>query len=61
MMSQGGPNGHAFLCKPELDAFIAQALSPKLTDSQYLQDLQVGRRGVLWLSCWCRLCCNRWP
>ena len=40
-MSQSGVNGHAFLCKPELDAFIAQALSPKLTDSQYLQDLQV--------------------
>ncbi|XP_043207106.1 constitutive coactivator of PPAR-gamma-like protein 1 isoform X2 [Amphibalanus amphitrite] len=41
MMSQTGPNGQAFLCKPELDAFIAQALSPKLTDSQYLQDLQL--------------------
>ncbi|XP_037087602.1 constitutive coactivator of PPAR-gamma-like protein 1 homolog [Pollicipes pollicipes] len=41
MMSQSGPNGQAFLCKPELDAFIAQALSPKLTDSQYLQDLQL--------------------
>jgi len=49
IMAQSASIGQPFLRKPELDAFIAQALSPKLTDSQYLQDLQlpsVSARGV---------------
>ena len=40
-MSQTGANEQSFIFKPELDAFIAQALCPKLTDSHYLQELQV--------------------
>ncbi|XP_037071414.1 constitutive coactivator of PPAR-gamma-like protein 1, partial [Pollicipes pollicipes] len=49
IMSQSSVTGQSFLYKPELDAFIAQALSPKLTDSHYLQELQlpaVTPRGV---------------
>lgn len=35
------PTAVSVLCKPELDAFIAQALSGKLSESEQLQQLQL--------------------
>ncbi|XP_043239958.1 constitutive coactivator of PPAR-gamma-like protein 1 homolog [Amphibalanus amphitrite] len=49
ILSQTSGSQQPSIYKPELDAFIAQALCPKLADTQYLQELQlpaVTPRGV---------------
>ncbi|XP_077496761.1 constitutive coactivator of PPAR-gamma-like protein 1 homolog isoform X2 [Amblyomma americanum] len=41
LMSQGGPGGAAVLRRQELDAFLAQAVSPQLMDAQSTQAMQL--------------------
>ncbi|KAF0296727.1 Constitutive coactivator of PPAR-gamma-like protein 2 [Amphibalanus amphitrite] len=43
ILSQTSGSQQPSIYKPELDAFIAQALCPKLADTQYLQELQVSQ------------------
>lgn len=41
LMSQGGPGGAPVLRRQELDAFLAQAVSPQLMDAQSTQAMQL--------------------
>lgn len=41
LMSQGGPGGAPVLRRQELDAFLAQAVSPQLMDAQSTQGMQL--------------------